>query len=269
VNLDNRAIGVFDSGVGGLTVLREIIKTVPNESTIYFGDTERVPYGPRDLNEVKKFVFKITKFLCDKDVKLIVIACNTSTAAALNDLKKNCDIPIIGVIEPGARTAVSNTRNKRIGVIATEGTVKSNAYKKEIAKINKDIKTFSVPAPMLVDFIERGILKGESLDRAISGYIRPLLGLGIDVLILGCTHFPLIEDRILSSSGDGIRVISSAVETAKDVKKILLEKNLSAGPENIPERFFYETGITSKFLELGKMFLGEEIREVIRIKLDI
>ncbi|MBM3702760.1 MAG: glutamate racemase, partial [Actinobacteria bacterium] len=120
--MDNRAIGVFDSGVGGLTVLREIIKAVPDESTIYFGDTERVPYGPRDLGEVKKFVFKITKFLYDKDVKLIVIACNTSTAAALNDLKNHYDIPIIGVIEPGARTAVCNTRNKKVGVIATKGT---------------------------------------------------------------------------------------------------------------------------------------------------
>ncbi len=267
--MDSRAIGVFDSGVGGLTVLREIIKSVPNENTIYFGDTERVPYGPRNLDEVKKFVFKITKFLYNKDVKLIVIACNTSTAAAFNDLKERYDIPIVGVIEPGARTAVFNTRNKRVGVIATKGTVESNEYRKEIARIDKDIKTFQVPAPLLVEYIESGVLGGESLDRAIDGYLKPLLDAGIDVLILGCTHFPLIERRILSRSGDGIRVISSAVETAKDVEKILIKEGLCAGGSRKPQRIFYETGSTSKFLEVGKMFLGEEIKEVTRTKLDM
>lgn len=267
--MDNRAIGVFDSGVGGLTVLREIIKTVPNESTIYFGDTERVPYGSRDLEEVKKFVFKITGFLYEKDVKMIVIACNTSTAAALKDLEKQYDIPIIGVIEPGARTAVCSTENKRIGVIATKGTVDSNAYSKEIARIDPQIKTYSVPAPLLVDFIEKGILEGDALDGAINGYLEPLLEAGIDVLILGCTHFPLIEERILSCSGNGIRVISSAVETAGDIKKILEEKRLGASSGNKPERVFYETGAASNFFKVGKMFLGEEIKEVIRTALKI
>lgn len=267
--MDNRAIGVFDSGVGGITVLREIIKVVSNESTIYFGDTERFPYGPRDLGEVKKFVFKITKFLYEKDVKIIVIACNTSTAAALDDLKKHYGIPIIGVIEPGARTAVCSTRNKRVGVIATKGTVESNAYQEEIEKIDPDIKTFSVPAPLLVDFVEKSILEGRRLNRAIYGYLKPLFEADIDVLILGCTHFPLIEKQILACSGDGIRVISSAVETAKDVKKMLKERGLSAGKGKKPQRIFYETGISSNFFEVGKMFLGEEIREVIRTKLDI
>ena len=267
--MDNRAIGVFDSGVGGLTVLREIIKAVPDESTIYFGDTERVPYGPRDLGEVKKFVFKITRFLYDKNIKLIVIACNTSTAAALNDIKKQYDIPVIGVIEPGARTAVYNTKNKRVGVIATKGTVESNAYNREIVKIDPDIKTFSVPAPLLVDFVEKGILKGRSLNRAIYGYLKPLFEADIDVLIMGCTHFPLIEKQILACSGNGIRVISSAVETAKDVKKTLAEKEISAERDNKPERIFYETGMVSNFFEVGKMFLGTEIKEVVRTKLDI
>jgi len=267
--LDNRAIGIFDSGVGGLTVLWEIMKVIPDESTIYFGDTKRFPYGPRDLDEVKKLVFEITRFLYDKDVKLIVIACNTSTAAALGDLKRQYDIPIIGVIEPGARTAVYNTRNKRVGVIATEGTVKSNAYPNEIKRINPGIKTFSVPAPLLVDFVEKGILKGSGLDKVIKGYLKPLYDAGIDVLILGCTHFPLIEKRILACSGNGIKVISSAVETAKDVRKILEERGLRVDKGKTPERFFYETGIKSKFFEVGKMFLGEEIKEVIKVKLDI
>lgn len=267
--MDNRAIGIFDSGVGGLTVLWEIMKVTPDESTIYFGDTKRFPYGPRDLDEVKKLVFKITGFLYDKDVKLIVIACNTSTAAALDDLKRQFDIPIIGVIEPGARTAVYNTKNKRVGVIATEGTVKSNAYPDEIKRIDPGIKTFSVPAPLLVDLIEKGILEGRSLDKVIKGYLKPLFDAGIDVLILGCTHFPLIEKQILTCSGNGIKVISSAVETAKDVRKILDERGLNADKTKKPERIFYETGIKSKFFEVGKMFLGEKIKEVIKVKLDI
>jgi glutamate racemase len=268
--LDNRAIGVFDSGVGGLTVLREIIRAVPRESTIYFGDTERFPYGPRDLNEVKKLAFKITRFLYDKDIKLIVIACNTAAAAALEYVKKQYkDIPVIGVIEPGARTAAYSTRNKRVGVIATKGTVESGAYDKEIKKIDPKIKTFSIPAPMLVDFVEKGILEGSDLDKVICGYLEPLFKADIDVLIMGCTHFPLIEKQILNCSGDGIRVINSAVETAKDVKKILEEKRISAGKGNRPGRIFYETGTVSSFFEVGKMFLGSEIREVIRTRLDI
>ena len=267
--MDNRAIGVFDSGVGGLTVLREIIKAVPDESTIYFGDTERFPYGPRDLNEVKELVFKIARFLYDKDIKLIVIACNTGAAAALDDIQKQYDIPIIGVIEPGARTAVYNTRNKRVGVIATKGTVESKAYSKAISRIDPDIKTFSVPAPLLVDFVEKGILEGKNLERTIYGYLKPLFEADIDVLIMGCTHFPLIEKQILACSGNGIRVISSAVETAKDVKKTLAEKKIYAEKGNKPERIFYETGTVSSFFEVGKMFLGEEIKEVIRTKLDI
>lgn len=267
--MDNRPIGVFDSGVGGLTVLKQIIKVVPNENILYFGDTARVPYGPRDLNEVKEFVFRIARFLCDKNVKLIVIACNTSTAAALDDLKKELDIPIVGVIEPGARTAAHNTKNKRVGVIATKGTVESRAYDNEIKKIDPDIKLYSMPAPLLVDYVEKGILAGKALNRAIHRYLKPLVKEDIDVLILGCTHFPLIEDQILACSVDGIRVINSAVETAKDVKEVLLSNKICANNNFKPEKVFYETGNSSKFFEVGKMFLGEEIKEVIRVNLEI
>jgi glutamate racemase len=200
---------------------------------------------------------------------MIVIACNTSTAAALKDLKEHYDIPIVGVIEPGARTAVYNTKNKKVGVIATEGTVKSRAYSEEIAKIDPEIKTYSVAAPLLVDFIEKGILEGDVLEKTIKEYLKPLFDARIDVLILGCTHFPLIEKRILSCSGNGIKVISSAVETAKDVEKLLKEKQIAADSKEKPERVFYETGMDSKFFVVGKMFLGEEIKEVIKVKLDM
>lgn len=265
--MDNRPIGVFDSGVGGLTVLREILNIVPDEKFLYFGDTARVPYGSRGLGEVKKFVFKITSFLCQKKVKLIVIACNTSTAAALYDLKKKFDIPIIGVIEPGARTAAYTTKNKKIGVIATKGTVESGAYEREISKIDSSLEVYSKPAPLLVDYIEKGIFKGEKLNNMICDYIEPLTKKNIDVLILGCTHFPLIEDQILKCCGGCIKVINSAVETAKDVKDILKKENLMAKSGKKPERIFYETGGSSKFFEVGKIFLGEEIKEVIRVDL--
>lgn len=267
--MDSRAIGVFDSGVGGLTVLKEIIKVVPQESTIYFGDTERFPYGPRDLEQVKNFVFKATRFLQEKNVKMIVIACNTGSVAALRELKEISGIPAIGVIEPGARTAVNNTKNKRVGVIATEGTIKSGTYEKEINRLDPSIKTFSIAAPMLIDYVEKGILEGRELNSAIKVYLDPLLNQDIDVLVLGCTHFPLIKKQILAVSGNNIKVISSAVETAKDVKNMLIKKDLSVNENNKANRIFYETALSSSFFKTGQMFLGEEINEVVRTKLDI
>ena len=268
--MDNRPVGVFDSGVGGLTVLKEIIKLVPDENIIYFGDTARFPYGPRDLNEVRKFVYKITDFFYKQNVKLLVIACNTSTAAALDDLKNISPIPVIGVIEPGARAAAYTTKKNKVGVIATKGTVCSNAYEIEIKKINPEIKLFSVAAPLLVDYVEEGILSGEELKKTIYNYLEPLNSCDIDVLILGCTHFPLIENEIKACCKKETKVISSAVETAKDIKRILECRKIFADSiDSIPFRVFYETSSTSKFLEVGKIFLGPEIKEVKKIKLDI
>ena len=267
--MDNRPIGVFDSGVGGLTVLREIIKEVPDENTVYFGDTERFPYGPKNLSDVRDFVFKAAGFLEKKDIKILVIACNTGSVAALKELKQTLKIPVIGVIEPGARTAVSNTKNKRIGVIATKGTVESGAYEKEIKKIDPQIETFSVTGSILIEYIEKGILTGEDLNEVIKSCLEPLLKHSIDVLVLGCTHFPLIEKQILEVSSNDFEVISSAVETAKDVKKLLIEKNLSAEKNNKAKRIFYETALDGNFFKTGKMFLGSEIKEVIRTKLEL
>jgi glutamate racemase len=270
--LDDRPIGVFDSGVGGLTVFSEMASRLPRENIIYFGDTARFPYGPKRLEDVKRFVFKIAEFLSAKKVKMIVIACNTSTAAAIDDLKQKYSFPVIGVIEPGARTAAQNTANKRVGLIATQGTVDSRAYEIAIKKIDQEIKLFSYAAPELVEFIEAGILDGQELDNAINGYLLPLLKESIDVLILGCTHFPLIEKRILSCCKNRFRVISSAVETAKDVKTTLEKLGLASSRKENKKgngNEFYETGDRTHFLEVGRMFLGEEIKEVKKVKLDI
>jgi glutamate racemase len=267
--LDNRPIGVFDSGVGGLTVLREIISIVPDESIIYFGDTERFPYGPRDLAEVRHFAFKITEFLSNCAVKLIVVACNTSTAAALEDLKREFDIPIIGVIEPGARTAAGSTIKNKIGVIATKGTVASRDYEFAVKEINPDIDVYQVAAPLLVEYIEKGILSGSDLKKLICEYVEPLNQYDIDILILGCTHFPIIEGEIKSCCNEGIKVISSAVETARDVKHVLDANQIKSVKSLNPGRIFYETGNTSKFLEISKIFLGSEIKEVKKVKLNM
>lgn len=266
--MDNRPIGIFDSGLGGLTVLAEILKVLPDEELIYFGDTLRFPYGPKNKQDVRNFSFKIADFLCQQDVKVIVVACNTATASALNDLKQSYDIPVIGVIKPGARTAVSATENNRIGVIATEGTVASGAYEKAAKEIRQDIKVYSNPAPALVEYVEKGIFSGKGLEKTIDSYLSPLLGNGIDALILGCTHFPLIQDVIGKQAGKVI-VINSAVETAKDLKGILEEKGLLSSVRQSPKRIFFETGNKSRFLELGRLFLGKEIEEVKRIDLNI
>lgn len=267
--MDNRPIGVFDSGVGGLTVLREIISVVPDESIIYFGDTARFPYGPRDLAEVRHFAFKITEFLSNCEVKLIVVACNTSTAAALEDLKREFDIPIIGVIEPGARTAAGNTIKNKVGVIATKGTVASRDYEFAVKKINPAIDVYQVAAPLLVEYIERGVLGGSDLKKLICEYVEPLNQYKIDVLILGCTHFPIIEGEIKSCCNEGIKVISSAVETARDVRQVLGANQIKSEKSLKPGRIFYETGNASKFLEISKIFLGTEIKEVKKIKLNM
>lgn len=265
--MDKRPIGIFDSGLGGITVLKEIIKLVPGEDIIYFGDTARFPYGPRELEEVKNFAINIAKFLYEQSVKLIVIACNTSTAAALTDIQNIVNIPVVGVIEPGARAAVNATKIKRVGVIATKGTIESKAYDRAINKIDKNVKVFSNSAPLLVDYVEDGILSGKLLEKTIFNYLKPLLIKSIDVLLLGCTHFPLIEDSIKVCCNNKLSVISSASETAKDVKEILINNNLYNELNNTPKRIFYETGNDSKFYDVGKIFLGEKIKEVIKVEL--
>lgn len=267
--MDNRPIGIFDSGVGGLTVFKEIARAIPSESLIYFGDTLRFPYGPRDLKDVRRLAFNIAEFLIRNDVKMIVVACNTSTAAALKPLQDRFSLPVVGVIEPGARAAAQSTRRGVVGVMATQGTVASGAYEKALKKINNDIKVYQVPAPRLVEYVEKNVLKCRELTEDILKYIKPLSDNNIDVLILGCTHFPLIEDEIKSCCMNGVKVISSAVETAKDVSRILSEKNLNASSSNIPGRVFCQTGNSDKFLDVAGIFMGNSIKEVKKVNIDI
>lgn len=252
-------IGVFDSGFGGLTVAREIAKALPQESLIYVGDSARCPYGPRDLSEVDGFVQQIGAWLVAQGVKMIVIACNTATAAGLAHAQRTFPVPIIGVVEPGARAAVHATRNRRVGVIATKGTIDSGAYAKAIRHIDADITVFSTATPRFVEIAERGIRMAEgpvedytslaskvyirpAFQEIAKEYLEPLRRCEIDTLVLGCTHYPLLKALIGAVVGRDVTLISSAKEAARDVREILDRKRALAPEGTVPVRRFYTTG---------------------------
>lgn len=252
-------IGVFDSGFGGLTVAREIAKSLPQESLIYVGDSARCPYGPRDLGEVDGFVQQIGAWLVAQGVKMIVIACNTATAAGLAHAQRTFPVPVIGVVEPGARAAVHATRNRRVGVIATKGTIDSGAYAKAIRHIDAGITVFSTATPRFVEIAERGIRMAEgpvedytslaskvyirpAFQEIAKEYLEPLRRCEIDTLVLGCTHYPLLKALIGAVVGRDVTLISSAKEAARDVREILDRKRALAPEGTVPLRRFYTTG---------------------------
>lgn len=252
-------IGVFDSGFGGLTVAREIAKALPEESLIYVGDSARCPYGPRDLSQVDEFVQQIGSWLVGQGVKMIVIACNTATAAGLAHAQKTFPIPVIGVVEPGARAAVHATRNRRVGVIATKGTIDSGAYAKAIRNIDAGITVFSTATPRFVEIAERGIRMAEgpvedytslaskvyirpAFQEIAKDYLEPLRRCEIDTLVLGCTHYPLLKALIGAVVGREVTLISSAKEAARDVAAILGRKGALAPAGAQPHCRFYTTG---------------------------
>ena len=219
-------IGVFDSGVGGLTVAREIMRQMPNEKIIYFGDTARVPYGAKSKETVTRFSKQIVRFLKTFDVKTIVVACNTASAYALEDLEKECDIPIIGVVEPAAKVATEVTRNGKIGVIATEATISSRIYNEYITEINKDVTIYGKACPLFVPLIEEGLWIDPVTDEIAKRYLTELIDLDIDTLILGCTHYPLIRSTLGRIIGEDVTLVNPAYETAIELKELLQEKGL-------------------------------------------
>jgi len=268
---DPRPIGVFDSGVGGLTVLAEIRDRLPYEHTIYFGDTARVPYGVRDLAEVRWFAYEIIRYLVSLNVKLVVIACNTATAAALMTAQRSFDVPIIGVIEPGARAAVLETRNRRVGVLATPATVESGAYAKAISYLDAGIEVYEQAAPEFVPLIERGITSGPELEAAARRYLAPLQERGADVVILGCTHYPLISETINRILGPRVRLISSAGQTALEVGRVLSRRGYLRRPrhaEDLGSSVYVCTADPEEFAALGSRFLDQKIEAVLPASLD-
>lgn len=219
-------IGVFDSGVGGLTVFREIMRQLPNEKIIYFGDTARVPYGSKSKETVTRFSEQIVRFLRTFDVKCIVIACNTASAYALDELEKELDIPIIGVVKPGAKTAAEVTRNKRIGVIATEATINSHIYSEYIKELTDDVTIYGKACPLFVPLVEEGLLEDPVTDEIARRYLNELIDIDIDTLILGCTHYPLIRSTLARVMGDEVTLVNPAYETARSLAELLTELDM-------------------------------------------
>ena len=219
-------IGVFDSGVGGLTVVREIMRQIPNEKIIYFGDTARVPYGSKSKDTVTRFSRQIVRFLQTHKVKTIVIACNTASAYALEDLEKEIDIPVIGVVKPGAKVASEVTRNGKIGVIATEATIGSKIYSQYITEINKDVTIFGKACPLFVPLVEEGLWQDPVTDEIAKRYLTELIDIDIDTLILGCTHYPLIRSTLGRIMGEDVTLVNPAYETARELKEMLQAKGL-------------------------------------------
>jgi glutamate racemase len=261
-------IGIFDSGVGGLTVAKRIFRILPKEDVIYFGDTARYPYGPRSEEIVKKFSIQNINFLLSQKVKFIVVACNTASALALDDLEEYHKIPMIGVIKPGAFASVKATQNGRIGVIGTLGTICSGAYEKAIHRIDSKKRVYSVPCPLFVALAEEGYINKKATYLIAQEYLEPLIKRGVDTLVLGCTHYPLLKKVISKIMGKGVRLIDSAEETAMEVKKVLAQKELIKRTNRRPFRKFFVSDTPDRFVEVGERFLKDKITEVERINVE-
>ena len=260
--MSNAPIGIFDSGVGGLTVARAILDQLPNESTIYIGDTARGPYGPRPLAEVREFALETLDFLVEQGVKAIVIACNTASAAMLRDARERYKVPVIEVIQPAVRRAVAATRSGHIGVIGTRATVDSKAYLDAFAAAPQ-LQITSIPCPLFVEFVERGETSGPEITKIARDYLAPVMEAKVDTLVLGCTHYPLLTGVISYVMGEGVTLVSSAEETAKDLYRTLVKNNLLRDARGgAPAHKFLATGDAKAFESLARRFLGPEVTRV-------
>jgi glutamate racemase len=260
--MNDAPIGIFDSGVGGLTVARAVLDQLPHEPVRYVGDTARGPYGPRPLAEVRSFSLEIMDHLVEHGVKMLVIACNSASAATLRDARERYDVPVIEVVHPAARRAVSATRTGHVGVIGTAATITSGAYEDAFAAA-PHVTLSSVACPRFVEFVEAGITSGDELIAVATDYLEPMHAAGVDTLVLGCTHYPLLTGVISYVMGEDVTLVSSAEETAKDVYRTLVRHDLlrdASLPE--PVHQFVATGDALEFQRLGRRFLGPEIGRV-------
>jgi glutamate racemase len=253
--MDERPIGVFDSGVGGLTVLHECLVTLPHEDFLYLGDGARLPYGPRPLEEIRRFAHEIGAYLERQGVKLIVVACNSATSAALPDLQERLSVPVIGVIAPEAAAAVRATRNRRVGLLATEATVAAGRYERLVRTLDAGVRFTPVACPRLVPLIESAHPFGEETTDAVRAYAAPLKEAGCDTVILGCTHYPLIRPILQRVLGRGVTLVFSADETAREVAETLARKGIENRPDREGDYRFATTGDPGAFAALGERFL--------------
>ncbi len=266
MDLMDKGIGIFDSGLGGLTVLKEIKKRLPDERLIYIGDTARVPYGGRSPSAVIRYTFENTDFLMKKGIKLLVIACNTASALALNPLKRSLSIPIIDVIKPGGIKASRLTKGKKIGVIGTTGTINSGAYREILREIDPEIEVYQKACPLFVPLAEEGWIDDPVTLEVAKRYLEGFREKGIDTLILGCTHYPILKRVIRKAVGDGIELVDSAEEVAETVYALLKGNGMLGRGKGSLE--IYVTDLAPQFIEIGERFLGMRIKSIERVELD-
>ncbi len=261
-------IGVFDSGVGGLTVVKELTHRLPHESILYFGDTARVPYGPKSEETVRRYSGEATRYLRSRGVKAIVIACNTATAHAYDELSSALDIPVVGVIEPGARAAAAATTTSRVGVIGTAGTIRSGAYDFAVRALLPEARVYAQPCPLFVPIVEEGWSSHEVATLAAREYLRPLHEVDIDVLILGCTHYPLLGSLLEREMGPRVRLVDSGAETARELESVLARNQLLSGRTTPGSLHFVASDSPLRFREVGRRFLGELVQDVERFDVE-
>jgi glutamate racemase len=261
-----KAIGIFDSGIGGLTVLKEIVAALPDENIIYLGDTARVPYGIRSAETVTRYSFENTQFLLAQEIKMLVVACNTASAVSLEAVKKEFPLPVIGVLEPGARAAVRETRAGQIGVIGTEATIASGAYEKAITLLDAGITVHSLACPLFVPLVEAGWIDNDVALLVARTYLEPLKAAGIDTLVLGCTHYPLLKGVINQVLGPGITLIDSATETAREVAEVLGKLKWKKPFRERTVRKYFVTDTPTRFETIGKRFLGDDLLRAEQVK---
>jgi glutamate racemase len=259
---DPAPIGVFDSGIGGLTVVHELMRQLPHESIVYFGDTARVPYGNKGPETVQRYSREIADFLEARGVKAIVVACNTATAHALPMLRAERRVPVIGVVEPGARAAVATTTGGEIGVIGTAGTIRSGAYDRAIHALRPDAQVVARPCPLFVPLVEEGWTDHAAARLVAREYLAPIEAAHVDTLVLGCTHYPLLKPLLHEILGPDVRLIDSAEETAAETARVLAARGLTAPPDATPRYQFVCSDEPSRFRELGERFLGRPINGV-------
>jgi glutamate racemase len=260
--MDERPIGVFDSGIGGLTVVARIRSTLPGEDLIYFGDTARLPYGSKSRETVTRFSREIAHFLLRRRVKAIVVACNSASALALDVLSREAPVPVVGVIEPGAEAALAQTRRGRIGVIGTRATIRSDAYRRALTARRGDIEVTQVATPLFVHLVEEGWVEGDVPDRVARHYLDELARGDVDTVILGCTHYPLLAEVVGRALGEGVALVDSAEETAREVATLLEKQGLRADPSRLGRLECHASDVTEGFPALAERFLGHPLDEV-------
>ena len=263
--MSERAIGVFDSGIGGLTVVRELVRALPNESIVYFGDTARVPYGSKSPETVMRYSEEAAALLLAHEVKAIVIACNTATAFAGELLASRLAVPVVGVIDPGARAAAAASVRKRVGVIGTLGTIRSGAYDLAVRRKLPNAQVFAQACPLFVPLVEEGWANHPATRLVAEEYLAPLRAQDVDVLVLGCTHYPLLRDLIGAVMGPAVRLVDSAVETAREVRQVLQASGMLRTGASLPDYRFLASDSPLRFREVGQLFVGELMEAVERV----